>query len=493
MPRPCGRGFLFDMTDWTKVTAEALAAAYVRGETTSLDVVGQYAHRIEESEYNAFLATTFDRARERARGIDARRKQGEKLGALAGVPIVIKDNIVTKTAPTTCASKILEGYQSPYDATVIERLEAADAIILGKTNMDEFAMGSSGEFSAFGAIHNPHNVKATPGGSSGGSAAAVAGHLSCLALGSDTGGSVRQPAAFCGCVGFKPSYGAVSRYGLVAFASSLDQIGPLGRSVRDVAALYDVVAGPDDRDSTSVREELPKALPGLGERHHLKLGVMRMTDTEAIDPEIVDTMQRIMQVARQAGYELVEIDLPYIDLGIATYYVIANAEASANLARYDGVKYGFRAHAPSDLQGLYARTRGEGFGTEVKRRIMLGTYVLSAGYYDAYYLRALKVRNKIREGFKGLFAQVDFLLSPAAPSPAFPLGAKVDDPVAMYLSDVFTVHANLAGIPAISLPAGISERSGVPLALQVWGPRGSDDRLLAAAAQLEELLGYRSH
>jgi aspartyl-tRNA(Asn)/glutamyl-tRNA(Gln) amidotransferase subunit A len=481
------------MTDWTQKTAAELSDAYARGETTALEVTEQYIQRIKASHHNAFLHTLFDRARTKARDLDLRRRRGEVLGPLAGVPIAVKDILATTFAPTTCASRILEGYISPYDATVIERLEKADAIILGKTNMDEFAMGSSNENSAYGPVHNPHAHGYAPGGSSGGSAAAVAGYLACVALGSDTGGSVRQPAAFCGCVGFKPTYGAVSRYGLVAFASSLDQVGPFGRSVADVAALYDVISGRDERDSTATRDELPKARAALDERQGtLKLGVMKEARGRGVADDMNETIERIVELCVQAGHEVVDISLPTLKLGIATYYVIADAEASANLARYDGVKYGFRAHGPNDLYALYARTRGEGFGAEVKRRIMLGTYVLSAGYYDAYYLTALKVRNRVREDFARAFGDVDFLLSPTTPTAAFKLGEKIDDPLAMYLSDVFTVPANLAGIPAVSLPAGKTD-SGLPLGIQLWGARWSDDKLLSAAAQIEELVAYDPH
>jgi len=463
---------------------------YAARHATALEVVEDYARRIKADTLNAYITPTLERAREDARRVDERRQAGKPLGLLAGIPIALKDNLATTFAPTTCGSKMLRDYISPYDATVVQRLMDAGAIILGKTNMDEFAMGSSNETSAFGPVHNPYDADAVPGGSSGGSAAAVAGHLACLALGSDTGGSVRQPAAFCGCVGFKPSYGAVSRYGLVAFASSLDQIGPLGRTVDEVALLFRVIAGPDERDSTSIRTELPRS-DSVERRRPLRLGVMRFPD-DGVDYETAIMFERFLQVCRQEGHRVKEVRLRHLDLGIATYYVIANAEASANLARYDGVKYGHRAHAPADLHGLYVRSRGEGFGREVKRRIMLGTYVLSAGYYDAYYLRAVKVRNLIRAEFDRVFREVDYLLSPTTPTPAFRLGEKVDDPLAMYLSDIFTVPANLAGIPAISLPAGLSE-AGLPLALQLWGPRGSDYRLLAAAARLEEMVGYQPH
>ena len=481
------------MTDWTRKSAGALATAFEGGEVTALEVVGLYAAKIADDSLGAFITPLSDRAKERARSIDARRRAGERLGPLAGIPVAIKDNIATTFAPTTCASRILDGYISPYDAAVVERLEAADALIIGKTNMDEFAMGSSNENSAFGPVANPHDHRRTPGGSSGGSAAAVAGHLTCLALGSDTGGSVRQPAAFTGCVGFKPTYGAVSRYGLVAFASSLDQIGPLGRSVADVATLFDVMCGHDPRDSTSCAVPAPSAgREETGDPACLTIGIVPGWQAGGVDTDIQEELERLIQLCREAGHRIVEVDLPHVHLGIAAYYIIANAEASANLARYDGVRYGHRAANYRSLHDLYCRTRGEGFGPEVKRRIMLGTYVLSAGYYEAYYLSALKVRNHIRDDFRRAFDQVDLLLSPTTPTAAFALGEKILDPLAMYLSDVFTVPANLAGLPAVSLPLGVNTE-GLPLGVQLWGARFRDTELLSAAARIEQLLGFDLH
>jgi len=481
------------MTDWTKKSAGDLATAFEAGEVTSLEVTGQYAAKISADALNAFITPLTDRAKERARAIDLRRRAGAPLGPLAGIPVAVKDNIATTFAPTTCASRILDGYRSPYNAAVIDRLEAADAVIIGKTNMDEFGMGSSNENSAFGPVVNPHAEGKTPGGSSGGSAAAVAGHLTCMALGSDTGGSVRQPAAFSGCVGFKPTYGTVSRYGLVAFASSLDQIGPLGRSVADVATLFDAIAGHDPRDSTSSPAALPSAQEALpAAPKPLTIGFVPGWQVGGLASAIQEEMERLTKLCREAGHALIEVELPHVHLGIAAYYIIANAEASANLARYDGVRFSRRAENFRSLHDLYSRTRGEGFGREVKRRIMLGTYVLSAGYYEAYYLRALKVRNRMRDDFRRVFEQVDVLISPTAPTAAFALGEKIDDPLAMYLSDVFTVPANLAGLPAISLPLGV-DAGGLPLGVQLWGARYSDHRLLAAAAQIEQLLGFDPH
>ena len=481
------------MTDLTQATAVELLDAYQRGETTALAVTDAYLKRISASSLGAFLSTRDQAARDCARTVDARRKEGKPLGALAGVPIAVKDNLATTFAPTTCASLILDGYTSPFDATVIEKLREADAIILGKTSLDEFAMGSSNEHSYFGPVGNPHDPTRTPGGSSGGSAAAVAGHLCCMALGSDTGGSVRQPAALCGCVGFKPTYGHVSRYGLVAFASSLDGVGPMARSVADCALLYDVISGPDARDSTAIRKELPSAAQALKQSPEpLKLGVIVESRRRGMDPEMAECFERTVELCRRLGHQVSEISIPHLELGIATYYVVANAEASANLARYDGGRYGLRADRPRDLAELYARTRGQGFGAEDKRRIMLGTYVLSAGYYESYYVRALQVRNLIRADFRQAFESVDYLISPTTPTPAFAVGAKRDDPLAMYLSDVFTVTANLAGIPAVSIPVALTQ-AGLPLGLQVWGARHDDHYLLRAAAILEQQIGYDPH
>lgn len=479
------------MTDWTSKSLVELKDAYAEGRATALEVVRQYCARIKSNDLNAFIEPLLDRACEAARQIDKRRAAGEVPGPLAGIPVALKDNLATDFAPTTCASKILAGYRSPYNATVVDRLINADAIVIGKTNLDEFAMGSSNENSFYGPVRNPYDERMIPGGSSGGSAAAVAGRLCCTALGSDTGGSVRQPAALSGCVGMKPTYGHVSRYGLVAFASSLDQIGPLGRCVSDVAAMYDVIAGPDELDSTSTRVSLPAAQDHLTDPPGpLRVGVIAESRGEGVSPEIRETMDRLVCVLKDAGHELRDVSLPSLNAGISTYYIVANAEASANLARYDGVKYGHRSEQPRDLEDLYSRTRGEGFGAEVKRRIMLGTYVLSAGYYDAYYLRALKVRNRIREEFAHAFAEVDFLLSPTTPQPAFAIGSRIHDPLSMYLCDVFTVGANLAGLPAVSMPVGRTG-SGLPLGAQLWGARGSDHRLLQFAQTLEDLVDYQ--
>jgi len=481
------------MVDWTRKTAVDLTLAYTRGEVSAREVTDQYADRVRGSTLGAFVTPLLEQARDRARQVDQARQSGDAPGMLAGVPVAIKDNLVTDFAPTTCASRILARFESPYTATVVERLIDAGAVVLGKTNMDEFAMGSSNENSAIGPVRNPHDPERIPGGSSGGSAAAVADYLCCVALGSDTGGSVRQPAAHCGCVGFKPTYGAISRYGLVAFASSLDQVGPLTRSVADAALVYDVIAGPDPRDSTCTHRSLPSARDAVAAPpHRVRLGVVREALDEGLEPDVAEAVERTIEMCRQSGWPVHEVSLPHLHLGVATYYIIANAEASANLARYDGVRYGQRAEHPRDLTSLYERSRGEGFGAEAKRRIMLGTYVLSAGYYDAYYLRALSIRNLIRDDFRRAFESVDVLLSPTTPGVAFRLGERIDDPLAMYLSDIYTVPANLAGLPAISLPVGKTQ-GGLPIGAQLWGPRFSDGRLLAAAACLETLIGYDPH
>jgi aspartyl-tRNA(Asn)/glutamyl-tRNA(Gln) amidotransferase subunit A len=481
------------VNDWTRASAARLADAYALGEATPLEVTEAYLAKIHSDRLGAYLSVRSVAARSDARAAGLALRSGRPPGRLAGIPVALKDNLATCDLPTTCASRILEGYVSPYDATVVRRLRAEGAIILGKTNMDEFSMGSSNEHSAFGPVANPFDTTCVPGGSSGGSAAAVAEGLACLALGSDTGGSVRQPAALCGCVGFKPTYGHVSRYGLVAFASSLDQVGMLGRQVRDCALTYDVVAGPDPHDGTSVSVPLARAVEALQEeRERITLGFLPEAQLSGLSSEMAATLERVKELLRRSGHDLREVSLPHVGLGTAAYYVIANAEAAANLARFDGVRFGRRDLSPKDPPELYARTRGHHFGPEVKRRIMLGTYVLSAGYYDAYYLRAVRLRNLLRGEILRAFAGADFLLLPTTPTAAWPLGKKRHDPLAMYLSDVFTVTANLAGLPALSLPVGLSE-AGLPLGVQLWGRPHSDAALLACAARLEADLGWDPH
>ncbi|MDA0833711.1 MAG: Asp-tRNA(Asn)/Glu-tRNA(Gln) amidotransferase subunit GatA [Planctomycetota bacterium] len=448
--------------------------------TAHLDVIAK-----REPEVHAFLHIDSDGALAQAEVVDRKRKAGGTLGSLAGIPVAIKDVICTVGQPTTCGSKMLENYRSPFDAYVIERLRAADAVLIGKTNLDEFAMGSSTENSAYQPTCNPWDLSKTPGGSSGGSAAAVAAEMVPLSLGTDTGGSIRQPAGFCGIVGMKPTYGRVSRYGLVAFASSLDQIGPMAHDTRDAALLLEAIAGHDRRDTTSIPQPVPSYSANLEEPlKDLKIGVPFQHFGEGLDSEVSDAVNASLDAYQQLGATVVEISLPYLSYSVAAYYLIAPSEASSNLARYDGVHYGHRAKDFDDLIDMYAASRGEGFGSEVKRRIMLGTYALSAGYYDAYYLKALKVRRLIRNDFDKAFEEVDIIASPVSPTPAFNLGEFANDPLAMYLADIFTLSGNLAGIPGMSIPAGFSSK-GLPIGLQLQGPPLSEDKLLRGARMYE--------
>lgn len=399
-------------------------------------------------------------------------------GKLYGVPIAIKDNICTSWTQTTCASRILSGYRPQYNATAVDRLISKGAVIIGKTNMDEFAMGSSNENSAFGPVRNPWDIDRVPGGSSGGSAAAVAAGIVSAALGSDTGGSVRQPASFCGVFGIKPTYGRVSRYGLVAFGSSLDQIGVFGKTARDVARVLEVIAGRDPKDATSAEVPVPDYQAHLDDEiKGLRMGVPYSLFGDGVDPQVRKVIEKSIDDFASLGVEIVEIDLPLLKYGIAVYYIIATAEASSNLARYDGVRYGFRAEGAHELRQMYYKTREEGFGAEVKRRIMLGTFVLSSGYYDAYYAKAQKVRTLLKRDFQSAFKRCDFIAMPTSPTTAFRIGEKTDDPLAMYLSDIYTVTANLVGIPAISVPCGLSEE-GLPVGLQLMGNYWTEQLLL---------------
>jgi aspartyl-tRNA(Asn)/glutamyl-tRNA(Gln) amidotransferase subunit A len=466
--------------------AVALAAAVRAGERSAVEVVDEHLAAIAagDGELHAFNLVTTDAARAAAAEVDRRVAEGEDPGPLAGVPVALKDNLCTRGVPTTCSSRILDGWRPPYDATVVGRLAAAGAVVVGKTNLDEFAMGSSTENSAFGPSRNPHDPSRVPGGSSGGSAVAVAAGFAPLALGSDTGGSIRQPAALCGVVGMKPTYGLVSRYGLVAFASSLDQIGPFARTVDDAAALLEVVAGHDRLDSTSIPEPVPPLRAGLDAGvAGLRIGVVRELSGGDMSPDVVARVRAAADALAAAGATVEEVSVPSTTFGLSAYYLIAPAEASSNLARYDGVRYGLRVDAPTTGE-MYEATRTAGFGDEVKRRIMLGTYALSAGYYDAYYGKAQRVRTLILRDFAAAYERVDLLLSPTSPSVAFPLGAKVDDPLTMYLSDVCTIPSNLAGHPAISVPFGTGE-AGLPVGVQVLGPALSEATLLRAAATLE--------
>jgi len=440
-----------------------------------------------EGEVHAFLEVTRDRARADADRIDAARSAGESLPPLAGIPLAIKDNLCTKGIATTCSSRMLEGFIPPYESTVTERLWAAGAVLVGKTNLDEFAMGSSTETSAFGASHNPWDPERVPGGSSGGSAAAVAAGECVASLGSDTGGSIRQPAAFCGVVGLKPTYGRVSRWGLVAFASSLDQVGPFACSVADAAELLQVIAGADPRDGTCLQAPVPDylaalALPLAG----VRVGLIRECfEQEGLAPDVRKAVMASAQLLESLGCELVDVSCPRFNEGIATYYVIAPSEASANLARYDGVKYGYRAENASNLAEMTARSRAEGFGDEVQRRILIGTYALSAGYVDAFYRKAQQVRTLIRRDFDAAFTQVDVLLTPTTPTTAFRSGAHADDPLGMYLADLLTIPANLAGLPAISVPCGF-DSEGLPIGLQLIAGVLEESRLLQVAHHYEQ-------
>ncbi len=491
------------------LTIREFRRRFLAGELSSAGVTADLLARIRAVDpvVGAYLTLDEAGALAAAEQADRQREQGLDLvrRPLAGVPLAVKDNMCTRGLRTTCASRILEGFVPPYDATVVERLRAAGAVILGKTNMDEFAMGSSTENSAFGLTRNPWDTRCIPGGSSGGSAAAVAANECLGALGSDTGGSIRQPAACCGVVGLKPTYGLVSRYGLVAFASSLDQIGPLGKTVGDAALLLSVIAGHDRRDSTSVNLPVPDYAAALDGRPAgrkgdgagsvpqiglagLRLGIPREYFQEGLDHEVAAAVRVSLDLLRELGASVREISLPHTGYAVATYYLLATAEASSNLARYDGVKYGFRAARAGDLMEMYRRTRAEGFGHEVKRRIMLGTYALSAGYYDAYYRKAQKVRTLIKGDFDRAFAEVDLIVTPTAPTPAFRIGEKTGDPLQMYLSDIYTIPVNLAGIPALSLPCGLS-RSGLPIGLQILGRAFEETRLLSAAHAFETARG----
>ncbi len=433
---------------------------------------------------NAYLLVFEEEALEQARSVDKKIKAGNA-GPLAGMAIAVKDVLCMRGKRTTCGSKILDNYEGIYDATAVEKLRAADAIIIGKTNMDEFAMGSSTENSAFGSVKNPVDESRVPGGSSGGSAVAVAAGMATAALGTDTGGSIRQPAGLCGVFGLKPTYGRVSRYGLVAFASSFDQIGPFANSARDIARILGVIAGHDERDSTSAKIPVPDYLSGMNRNvKGMKLGLPKEYFNEALNPEIRSALERCIAQLKDNGAEVIEVSLPHSEYTIATYYILATAEASSNLARYDGARYGYRSKHAHTLTEMYTKSRSEGFGAEVKRRIMLGTYVLSAGYYDAYYRKAQKVRRLIQEDFFNAFKKVDCLITPISPTTAFKFGEKVDDPLQMYLSDIYTVSANLAGIPGVSVPAGV-DRQNLPIGLQLLGKQFDEATLLKVADFLE--------
>ena len=469
------------------ITADKLVALYKNGDLSVTEVITSVFDEIDrtDNDVHAYITLCKERAFEDARRIDSKIAAGEPLEPLSGVPVAIKDNLVLRDVPTTCASKILENYIPPYTATAVERLRTAGAIVVGKTNMDEFAMGSSTENSAFFATRNPHNLDCVPGGSSGGSAAAVAGGMALISLGSDTGGSIRTPAAFCGVTGMKPTYGRVSRYGLVAFASSLDQIGPFAKSVRECAQVLEVICGFDHFDSTSADIPVEPLLRDLEQPiKNVRVGIPREYFIHGMDPEVKARLEQCIKVYEDMGCQLTEISLPHTDQAVATYYLIATAEASSNLARYDGVRYGARKGGDAGLNDMYRKTRMNGFGKEVKLRILLGTYALSAGYYDAYYLKALKVRTLILQDFRKAFEKVDVILTPTSPTVAFRIGEKTADPLSMYLSDIFTITCNLAGLPGISIPCG-KNSAGLPIGMQLLANHFQEALLLRAAYNFE--------
>ncbi len=469
-------------------TISQLADLLERKEVSSREITQAFLDRIGavEPHIQAYLTLTPDLALEQADSADARLKGGER-GRLLGIPLGIKDNLCARGIKTTCASKILENFVPPYDATVISRLKSAGAVFLGKMNMDEFAMGSSCENSAYHPTYNPWDLDRIPGGSSGGSAAAVSAGECAGALGSDTGGSIRQPAALCSVVGLKPTYGRVSRYGLVAFASSLDQIGPITRDVRDAAILMNAIAGHDPNDSTSAPGPVPDFEASLGKDiRGMKIGLPKEYFIEGMDYEVELTVREAARKLTDLGARLVEISLPHTQYAVATYYLCATAEASSNLARYDGAQYGYRAKDTRDIIEMFTKTRSEGFGAEVKRRIMLGTYALSAGFYDAYYLKALKVRTLMKRDFDLAFEEVDLIVTPTSPTPAFKLGEKMSDPLQMYLSDVFTIPVNLVGIPCVSIPCGFTKAEDLPIGLQIMAPAFGEEKILQAAYAYEQ-------
>jgi aspartyl-tRNA(Asn)/glutamyl-tRNA(Gln) amidotransferase subunit A len=471
-------------------TVAEIARALTAGEVSSEEITRACLERIERlnGELNALITVTAEHALEQARAADRRRADGQA-GPLTGVPMVHKDIFCTRGVKTSCGSRMLDNFISPYDATVAEKLAAAGMVVLGKANMDEFAMGSSNETSYYGPVHNPWDRERVPGGSSGGSAAVVAARLAPAATGTDTGGSIRQPAALCGITGLKPTYGRVSRWGMIAFASSLDQGGPMARTAEDCALLLEAMAGFDPRDSTSVDRPVPDYGAALeGDLSGLRIGLPKEYFGEGLASEVAQCIESAIAEYRKLGAETTEISLPNTGLAVPAYYVVAPAECSSNLSRFDGVRYGYRCENPRDLEDLYKRSRGEGFGSEVKRRIMIGTYALSAGYYDAYYLKAQKVRRLIREDFLRAFEEVDVIMGPTSPTTAFRLGEKTTDPVSMYLSDIYTIAVNLAGLPGMSIPAGFAQ--GLPVGLQIIGNYFSEERLLNVAHRYQQVTDW---
>ncbi|MET8353400.1 Asp-tRNA(Asn)/Glu-tRNA(Gln) amidotransferase subunit GatA [Micromonospora sp. NPDC005206] len=484
------------MSDLTRMTAVEIAALVAGGEASAVEVTRAHLDRIAavDDRVHAFLHVDTDGALATARAVDERRAAGEELGPLAGVPVAVKDVLATRGVPTTVGSKILEGWRPPYDATIVQRLREAGTVMLGKTNMDEFAMGSSTEYSAYGPTHNPWDLSRIPGGSGGGSAAALAAYEAPLAIGSDTGGSIRQPGAVTGTVGVKPTYGGTSRYGLVAFSSSLDTPGPCARTVLDAALLHQVIGGHDPRDSTSIPQPVPDVvaaakLGATGDLTGVRLGIVSEFVGEGPAPGVMAAFREAVDALAKLGAEIVEVSCPTFAYALPAYYLIAPSECSSNLARFDGVRFGLRVGDDGNrsLEEVMSLTREAGFGPEVKRRIMIGTYALSSGYYDAYYGQAQKVRTLITRDFTAAFEQVDALISPTTPSVAFPMGARTGDPYQMYLADLFTIPSNLYGGPGISVPCGLSE--GLPVGLQVMAPTLADDRMYRVAAALESAVG----
>ena len=485
------------MENITSLTVHELRDKLKNNEITSEEIVKAYADRIaeKEPEVGAFVTLTTDEALEEAKKIDEEINAGKTADLeYAGIPIGIKDNMCTKGVKTTCSSKMLENFVSPYDGTVVKKIKDQKIPSLGKLNMDEFAMGSSTENSAIKITHNPWNLNKVPGGSSGGSAAAVAADLVPWALGSDTGGSIREPASFCGVVGLKPTYGLVSRYGLVAFASSLDQIGPITKDVEDSAILMNMIVGHDEMDSTSYeRPEVDYTKALKDDVKGMKIGVPKEFFGEGISEEVKAELTKAIETYKEMGAEVEECSLDVAEYALATYYIISCAEASSNLGRFDGIRYGYRAKEFSDLKELFRNSRTEGFGPEVKRRIILGTYVLSSGYYDAYYKRAQKLRTSVKEKFDECFKKYDVLLTPVAPKPAFDIGSKTEDPMEMYLSDICTVSINIAGVPAISLPCGVDSKEGMPVGMQLIGDRFAEEKILNAAYAFEQKIKFREN
>ena len=479
------------MTDLADLTITEAGRRLRDGDVTAVDLFEAVRRRatMTEAELHAFLTFDADGAAEAAAEADAALARGQDLGPLHGIPVALKDNMVTRGVETTCSSRILAGYRPPYDATVVERLRSAGAVVVGKTNLDEFAMGSSTENSAYGPTRNPWDPGRVPGGSSGGSAASVAAGSSFAALGSDTGGSIRQPASLCGIVGMKPTYGLVSRYGLVAFASSLDQIGPLTRSVDDCVTVFEAIAGHDPSDATSYRGEVPDVRAALdGGLEGLRVGVVTEFSGEGFEPDVEANFRATLGAIERAGATVVDVSLPSAEYALSAYYLIAPAECSANLARFDGVRYGLRLDG-SSVEQMMSATRRDGFGPEVTRRVLLGTYALSAGYYDAFYGQAQKVRTLVIRDFEAAYRQVDVLVTPTSPTTAFPLGARTDDPIAMYLSDICTIPSNLSGHPGISVPTGV-DRSGLPIGFQILAPALGEPVMFRAAKAVEALAGF---